>query len=234
MQNPFRTHDQDERRERDDPRWEARDRRQDEGRSWAGGDGGRVADRFRGQGYDSPDWRDRDANRSMSGARGWGYGQDQRSQYGEGLSTGYTGGRDNWGQSGYGGPTYGGYARDEYDRSGRSSAQADASRDYGRAGYPEHAYAPGSQIWEGQGQNYDHHSQASDFEPDYLHWRNQQMSNFDRDYSDWRNERREKFSSDFDSWRQNRPRVQAENPIVGDVSDGGDGRGGEQAARSKR
>lgn len=254
MQNPFRTRDQDERHERDDPRWEARDRRYDEGRSWAGGDGGRVADRFRGQsqGYDGPDWRDREhaSDRSLSGARGWGYGQDQRSQYGEGLSTGYTGGRDSWGQSGYGGPTYGGYARDEYDRSGPSYGQADRSRSYagdygrsassyarpdpysqGRSAWPEHAYAPGSQIWEGQGQDYDHHSRASDFEPDYLHWRNQQLSNFDRDYGEWRNERRQKFSADFDTWRQNRPRTEASgeprnptaNPVVGDIADGGTG-----------
>jgi hypothetical protein len=214
MQNPFRNRDQDERHDRDDRRWEARDRRYDEASSWAGGDGGRVADRYRGQSqaYDGPDWREREhpADRAMSGSRGWGYGQDQRGQY--------AGGRDAWGQSGHGAPTYGGYARDDHDR--RS-----------QAGYPEHGYAPGSQIWEGQGQTYDHHSRASDFEPDYLHWRNQQLSNFDRDYSEWRHERRQKFSSDFDAWRQGRPRAEASgesrnptaNPVVGDIADGGTG-----------
>ena len=65
------------------------------------------------------------------------------------------------------------------------------------------------------GQSHEHH----DFEPDYLHWRQQQLSAFDKDYSDWRNERRHKFSSDFDTWRRNR----ADNPIVGDVADGGVG-----------
>jgi hypothetical protein len=77
------------------------------------------------------------------------------------------------------------------------------------------------------GQSHEHH----DFEPDYLHWRQQQLSAFDKDYSDWRNERREKFSSDFDSWRQNRPRTQAANPIVGDVTDGGTGNAAEAKKR---
>ena len=67
-------------------------------------------------------------------------------------------------------------------------------------------------------------------------WRQQQLSAFDSDYSTWRNERREKFSSDFDSWRQSRPRSEAqhtpaENPIVGDVSDGGTGNAAEAKKR---
>ncbi|WP_255984854.1 hypothetical protein, partial [Klebsiella pneumoniae] len=63
-----------------------------------------------------------------------------------------------------------------------------------------------------------------DFEPDYLHWRDQQMAAYDRDYSQWRDEKRQKFSSDFEGWRSSRgPQVQAENSVVGDVADGGDG-----------
>ena len=255
MQNPFRHQDQPERPENDEWRARGGERRPEEYRTWGGGDGGRTAEAFRGQG--------RDYGREQSGASGWGYGQNQQSQYGQGMSTPYTGdrgpsgpygpggyqqaygagpqfgqdtgvtrnpshGQPGYGPSayaspmdqGYGGPSYGG--------------QTYGAQTYGGQGYASHAYAPGSQIWEGSGrgmggQSHQHH----DFEPDYLHWREQQLSAFDKDYSDWRNERRQKFSADFDTWRQNRPRVQAENPIVGDVSDGGDGRGGEQAARKR-
>ena len=262
MQNPFRHQDEPDRpdRERDERRWEARDQRPEEYRTWGGGDGGRTAEAFRGQGQDY--------GRDRSGASGYGYGRNQQSQYGQGMSTPYTGDRGPAGPYGPGGyqsaPPYGqGYGAMGHERyeprsfnpSGGSMGQAGGSfggqyfggrtydqgygQNYGAEGgmsqgYPSHGYAPGAQIWEGSGrgmggQSHQHH----DFEPDYLHWREQQLSAFDKDYSDWRNERRQKFSSDFDTWRQNRPRVQAENPIVGDVSDGGDGRGGEQAARKR-
>jgi len=259
MQNPFRHQDQPERPDNDEWRARSGERRPEEYRTWGGGDGGRTAEAFRGQG--------RDYGREQSGASGWGYGQNQQSQYGQGMSTPYTGDRGPGGyQSGpqaYGaGPQFGqdtgvtrnpSYSQSGYGPSAYASpmdqgyggpgyggqnygAQTYGGQTYGGQGqgYASHAYAPGSQIWEGSGrgmggQSHQHH----DFEPDYLHWREQQLSAFDKDYSDWRNERREKFSADFDSWRQNRPRVQAENPIVGDVSDGGDGRGGEQAARKR-
>lgn len=265
MQNPFRHQDEPD-RDRDDRRWEARERRPEEYRTWAGGDGGRTAEAFRGQEQEPA---------REPGPSGWGYGQTRQSQYGQGMSTGWTGdrgpagpygpggypsgpqaygagpqfghdsgvtGSPSYGPRGYGPPAaYGSPMDQRYggpSYGGQSYGQPMGDQGYGQAygsqGYASHAYAPGSQIWEGSGrgmggQSHQHH----DFEPDYLHWREQQLSAFDKDYSDWRNERREKFSADFDTWRQNRPRIQAENPIVGDVSDGGDGRGGEQAARKR-
>lgn len=87
-------------------------------------------------------------------------------------------------------------------------------QDYGRA-WRATSHAPGAQIWEGSGPGMN----RRDYEADYLHWREEQMSKFDRDYDEWRSERRQKFSSDFDTWRRNR----ADNPIVGDVADGGVG-----------
>ena len=263
MQNPFRHQDQPERPDNDEWRARSGERRPEEYRTWGGGDGGRTAEAFRGQG--------RDYGREQSGASGWGYGQSRQSQYGQGMSTPYTGergpggsygpdsyrsgpqaygagpqfGQDtgvtrgpSYGQPGYGPSTYASPMDQGYGGPGYGGqnygAQTYGRQGYGGHDYVSHGYAPGSQIWEGSGrgmggQSHQHH----DFEPDYLHWREQQLSAFDKDYSDWRNERREKFSSDFDSWRQNRPRVQAENPIVGDVTDGGDGRGGEQAARKR-
>ena len=249
MQNPFRHQDQPGRRDDDERHpqggdWRA-ERRPDEYRSWGGGDDGRTAEAFRHQGPEQ------------------GYGQHQQSRYGQGPSTGWTGGYagpggyatgaqsygggpqygQDFGGQGYGPQNYGSYSRgqsgglSEPYGSPMTRGYADPARGgqpYGQGpmgqGYASHGYAPGSQIWEGSGrgmggQTHEHH----EFEPDYLHWREQQMSAFDKDYSDWRNERRQKFSSDFDSWRQSRPRrgashhTPAENPIVGDVSDGGTG-----------
>ncbi|HST92829.1 MAG TPA: hypothetical protein VLJ13_11600, partial [Brevundimonas sp.] len=243
MQNPFnhnRPHEDQEREDRENPRWDARDQRHDEGRSWTEGDGGRTADAFRHQGRE---------DRQMSGSRGMGYGQDQQSRYGEGMSRGWTGdrsqagggqggqgamggmsggapygpgpdqsqlrnqgysqsygqsyaqsqdGRDQGG-SGYGAPSqgsgysqggaYGGSAMGGGSATGGGYGQG--QRSHGQQGYSQHGYAPGGQIWEGSGrgmggQSHEHH----EFEPDYLHWRQQQLSAFDKDYTDWRNERR--------------------------------------------
>ena len=98
MQNPFR-HQDDHRgpdRDRDDGRWEARERRPDEYRTWGGGDGGRTAEAFRREG--------RSYGGQPSGPAGaWTQDSYQQSQYGPGQSSGWTG------QSGgYAGP--GGYA----------------------------------------------------------------------------------------------------------------------------
>ena len=222
MQNPFRHHDEPGRTERDreERRPEARDHRPEEYRTWGGGDGGRIAEAYRGQG--------RDHGRETSGPAGAWTGDDyQQGRYGHERSMGRAGDRGGYetGAQAYGaGPRYG----QDYGRSSHGS-ETRTDSDYGGPTWGartrhERGYAPGAQIWEGSGpgmggQSHEHH----DFEPDYLHWRRQQLEAFDKDYSEWRNERREKFSSDFDSWRQSRPRVQAENPIVGDVSDGGTG-----------
>jgi hypothetical protein len=278
MQNPFnnnRPRNEHGGGEHDEHRWEMRDQRHGEERSWTEGDGGRTAEAFRGQGQH---------DRQMSGSSGMGYGQDQQSRHGGGMSRGWTGDRSQAGgaQGGMsGGAPYGPGPEQSQLRSqgysqsyGQSYAQSQGGRDqdpsygggspqgggysqgggyggsamgggsarsggYGKGqgshsqqGYSDHGYAPGRQIWEGSGgsmggQSHEHH----EFEPDYLHWREQQLSAFDKDYTEWRNERRQRFSSDFDSWRQTRPRSEAsgehktpaENPIVGDVSDGGVG-----------
>ena len=192
-----------------------------------------------------------------SPSAGGGY-QSGPQAYGSGPQFGQSYGARDEGSQGYGAPAYGGMGAQSFDPRGQTQGGSYGSQmtqgyaqGYGAQGsgqmyggqgsmgqgstgqgQPGHGYAPGSQIWEGSGrgmggQSHQHH----DFEPDYLHWREQQLSAFDKDYSDWRNERREKFSSDFDSWRQSRPRSEAsgehhtpaENPIVGDVSDGGTG-----------
>jgi len=259
MQNPFRSHDEPQRpdRDRDDRGWEARDRRPDEYRTWGGGDRGRTAEAFRRE--------EREYGHQPSGPAGaWTQDNYQQNQYAQRGPGGWTGeGRGYEGPGGYatgaqsygGGPQYGrDYGGQQFDQgygsrgpSGGDGSRMDPGyggptwgsqghRGQGYSGRPDHGYAPGGQIWEGSGQgmggqSHEHH----DFEPDYLHWRQQQLSAFDKDYADWRNERREKFSSDFDEWRRNRPRgeekTRAANPIVGDVSDGGTGDASEAKKR---
>lgn len=192
-------------RDEDDVNWNDGARARGEGRSWAGAE--RAFGRTEGSGQyarqdDSRAYRDRDD---------WGDAYGARS---DPPSRTY-GGRETWGR--------------DQSRSERQPRSGEFGRDYGvsRAygayqsrdqedarAYRATSHAPGAQIWEGSGQD-----NRRDYEPDYLHWREQQMQKFDRDYDDWRSERRQKFSSDFDTWRTNR----ADNPIVGDVADGGVG-----------
>jgi len=69
------------------------------------------------------------------------------------------------------------------------------------------------------------HTEAPyDFDPDYLHWRDQQMQRHDHDYADWRRhqqelyddeyhrfrvERRDDFHERFQDWRAKRDAAQA-------------------------
>ena len=186
------------------------------------GRGGRHASVTQG-GYRQGDW-----------SQGGGY--DQRGyNYGEGDVTGRhahrmgQGGMMNEGrydepQQYYGVQGDRGAFSADYGPSSSGFAPSRAGGQYGQD--PSRGYAPGSQIWEGRGR-----SQDPEFEPDYLHWRESQMRNLDRDYQSWRDERRQKFSQDFDEWRNRRasqasaePATPADNPAVGDVSNGGTGR----------
>lgn len=227
MHNPFANRRDDEARRHDEDREKyARDPRQDEARSWSGASEGRQDAWRQNRRQDEPygyqareDWRsdyrqDRGGSSRQDWGRrreadtdtSWGYYDAQRSDYSQ------YGERPRYNRGGY--ESYSSNSRGNEGRYGRSSFQDQ----------PSHAYAPGSQIWD-QG---DRRAGHEDFEPDYLHWRNQQMSRFDQDYADWRSEKRQKFSSDFDTWRQTRPKkdeahLKGENPIVGDIADGGVG-----------
>ncbi|MFJ6024052.1 hypothetical protein ACIQC9_05590 [Brevundimonas sp. NPDC092305] len=220
MQNPFRHRPSDDfaRRDADDTRWESRDQRYEEGRSWSEGDGGRTYQAYGDQSREAGD------QSRYSGSRGYGYGQDRQGAYRDEARSSYAADRGGYDQNRYGSrPEYGRNAPTGQDRSSGYASNRDP--DYERhARFNDQGYTPGASIWRDNDPDrgrsaHSHH----DFEPDYLHWREQQMSNFDRDYHDWRSERREKFSTDFTSWRDSRPRVKAENPIVGDVADGGTG-----------
>lgn len=43
-----------------------------------------------------------------------------------------------------------------------------------------------------------------DFDPDYLHWRNQQLQRHDRDYADWRRHQREQYDEEYRRFRTER------------------------------
>lgn len=216
MQNPFRNRPQDDfgrDRDRDryswDQRHEAGRHRRDEEPSWRD---------------DTPSYQyrsrfERDDYRAQSDHRPRGYGRNQAFSP-----------DDDWGREQAGWSASSSRPRDY----GREDFRADRRDDHGfgqgryvQRSYvgdaPDHAYAPGSQIWDQSGDR--SARPAHEFEPDYLHWRDQQIAGFDRDYHAWRSEKRQKFSSDFDSWRRTRPQNETENPSanawVGDVSDGG-------------
>jgi len=43
-----------------------------------------------------------------------------------------------------------------------------------------------------------------DYDPDYLHWRDQQMARHDRDYGDWRRHQREQYDEEYRRFRTER------------------------------
>lgn len=218
-----------------------------------GYDSGGRGDWSRGSGYNA----DREFDQSRGGygrdqgSRGYGFGSG--SSYGGDWSRGQNDfGRDHSRDYGRDAGDYNAsrYTRQDYDQyrergsynPGPEAQRGDFGRGYGVSGqgrydsgsnygsgrtYQGEGYAPGAEVWNDRGPSYSQGRGQSDYEPDYLHWRDQQLSNFDNDYKTWRDERRQKFSSDFDSWRSSRPKVetQAANPLVGDVTEGGTGRG---------
>ncbi len=51
----------------------------------------------------------------------------------------------------------------------------------------------------------DHHPEAAyDFDPDYLHWRDQQMLHHDHDYADWRRHQQELYDDEYHRFRVER------------------------------
>lgn len=221
-------------------RMQGRSSRFDEPRHWSDEDRRGPYDQPRGEAHGGPARSGWEQSRSRGGGyAGAQFGDWESGAQGGAVGSQLYGGYDrhgagrNMSQSDYGGYGQGGgmsgqgYGGNYGDNQERWHGGHQGYR--GQSGYETGGYAPGSQIWDEPARGYargrgghDH-----DHEPDYLHWREQQMRGFDEDYAAWRNERRQKFSSDFDTWRRNRPRdenrAQAENPIVGDVSDGGTG-----------
>lgn len=192
-----------------------------EGRSWddapaggyrPGGEGADPGPRGR-RGYaaagDYGDDRDRDDLWRERGDPAGGYGEDFSRRFG-GAS------RDH---GGHGGRRFTGQGYSTYG--GRMTAEGRSA--YGRR---QGGYAPGAQIWEGEGQDVasDHTARQPDFEPDYLHWRDSQMHELDRVYQAWRDERRQKFSREFDDWRSQR-RARGEQAQGSTLSQAGGGYG---------
>lgn len=225
MTNPFRNRDQE--REQERGRWTeqgqtgayygdaARDQSQDRNRD---GSYERNSPHAQGQGGYAQPYGQREREPTWNRTDyGQGRSDPQSTRYGSEMNQGWNAGRSEpqWGRErDYDAPrSQGSY----YGQAAPYRSSYDQGRD-APTWQRGHASPSTQAAYRG-----DHH----DFEPDYLHWREQQMSRFDRDYTDWRNEKRQKFSSDFEGWRSSRgPGVQAENSVVGDVADGG---GGSQA-----
>ena len=247
MNNPFRNQDRD--RQADRGRWTeqgqdggwygdasrgqshdpGRDRSYERNSPYAQGQGGYAQDRDydqgRGEGYGQ---YDRGQSYARSAQSNWGgnYGQpafgggDQwNTRLGAGQHSSYYG-QANMGPSGYDQGRSQGMESGGWSQGGGYGGSSSGRASYGAGRYDAYGRREPWQDASRPQQSGSHH----DFEPDYLHWREQQMANYDRDYHDWRNEKRQKFSSDFEGWRSSRgPAVQAENSVVGDVTDGGGG-----------
>jgi len=244
MNNPFRNSDRD--RDQDRSRWTEQgqtggwyDGSRDQGRQSQGPDWGRERSDMRsspyaqGQGGYSQGGYSQggamgqssqydDFNRSVGGQQSGQSGGDRwNAQSGAGSQSSWYG-QANMGPSGYDQGRSQGMDHAGWNQGGQSGSPY-AQGGYGQSG--QSSYSQGSQGSSYQGsQGSQAQGSHHDFEPDYLHWREQQMQNYDRDYRDWRDEKRQKFSSDFEGWRTSRgPQVQAENSVVGDVTDGGTG-----------
>jgi hypothetical protein len=72
--------------------------------------------------------------------------------------------------------------------------------------------------------------QETEFDPEYLQWREEQLRRFDEDYRNWRKERYRKFSEEFDAWRRSRHSPQEGSvsgaPFIGSGHAGGAGESG--------
>ena len=242
---PRQMRDQDRDRQRDD-RMQTGSSRFEESRHWREDDRRNPYDQARNESYRGSaraEW-DRPQHARGGGYAGAQFGDWESSTQGGAVGSELYGGYDrhgagrNMSQSDYGGQS-------DYGYGGRTSQNYgggyERNQGFERGGYHGYGrqsddqgegYAPGSQIWNERERGYagSQTRRSHDHDPDYTHWREQQMRGFDDDYAAWRDERRQKFSSDFDTWRQNRPRnhgkgpqIEAENPVVGSVTDGDTG-----------
>lgn len=114
----------------------------------------------------------------------------ERSSYGSGRRDEPWGGGD----YGYGGGQ-GGY--------GLGGGGYSGSRSFGgsQAGYGENRNMGGRQRETGSGG-----SARSDWDDNYLRWRNRQIEQLDREYDEYCRHRQQQFESDFHGWRESRKR----------------------------
>lgn len=116
-------------------------------------------------------------------------------------------------------------AQDHRSRSGRGGGDRQNWRSGGGAPYGDLELNAGGRGYEefGAPHDYAYHPRADhEFDPDYLHWRDEQLRLHDRDYHEWRRhqqqqydeeyrrfrtERRDTFGRSFHEWRSQRQTV---------------------------
>lgn len=120
----------------------------------------------------------------------------------------------------------GNYGRQDYGNSGRfggGEGQYGMRRDMGSM------HRQDDMAWGRGEQGGSRHE--SEFDPDYLQWRNEQMRSLDEDYRSWRRDRFKKFSDEFSTWRGQR--AGRSQPGAGESSGAGSsGSSGAEAAGS--
>jgi hypothetical protein len=169
---------------------------------------------------------ERDQNRGFGGFAGGRNRRDQderrtgeRDRPGEGRSfeggepwhaEGRYGARYDQDRTGYGGQEYGmegGRQRRDEDRGRgrghqRETWRPDRGEPYGDLEF--NARGRGGQEF-GPPADYAYHPQAGhEFDPDYLHWREEQMRSHDRDYHEWRSAQRDSYDNDYRRFRHER------------------------------
>ncbi|MDE2486301.1 MAG: hypothetical protein KGO51_02795 [Alphaproteobacteria bacterium] len=115
-------------------------------------------------------------------------------------------------RTGYGGQEYGMEGGREHDR--RDDRRASVDRDERETWRPDRGEPYGDLelnprnrgVQEfGPPSDYAYHPQAGhEFDPDYLHWREEQMRSHDRDYHDWRRDQRQAYDDDYRRFRDER------------------------------
>jgi hypothetical protein len=161
------------------------DRAGDEVRSWFGDD-------------DAERRRERDARRDEAREA---FGRERpRSEYGRDHERSSYGGRrdEPWGGGDYGySGSQGGF--------GLGGGGYSGSRSFGgsQAGYGENRNIGGSQRETASGGS---GGGRSDWDDNYLRWRNTQIEQLDREYDEYCRHRQKQFESDFHGWRESRKR----------------------------
>jgi hypothetical protein len=169
--------------------------------------GFRGGDRGRRDGARRTDERDRPREgRAFGGGDPW----EAEGRYGA---------RYDQDRAGYGGQEYGmeggrAHRRGEARGPDRGDQRETWRRDQGQPYGDLELNARNRGIEEfGPPHDYAYHPQAGhEFDPDYLHWREEQMRGHDRDYHEWRRARRDAYDEDY------RRRRRGRNPRGGETT----------------
>jgi hypothetical protein len=164
-----------------------------------------------------PEWRRRDQDERRAGERP-GERPGERRTFGEGgepwRGEGRYGARYDQDRAGYGGQEYGVEGGRDHRRDPGERYLRDRDEDQREMWSPDRGEPYGDLELNprnrgiqdyGPPHDYAYHPQAGhEFDPDYLHWREEQMRSHDRDYHEWRRNQRQAYDEDYRRFRTER------------------------------